>query len=163
MSLDRARALRASNQHEAARSLLVELAAHAPTDAELQYEAACVHDYLGLESQAVPYYLSALAGTLPAAMRRSAYTGLGSTYRTLGMYEVAERTLLEGLHHFPDAAEIKVFLAIVHHNLGRSKVAVESLLVLLARTTCDAQLKAYAPAIEFYAEDIERIWPPGAA
>lgn len=142
---------------------MIQLAAEATADAELQYETACVHDYLGYESQAVPYYLAALSGKLPAAMRRSAYTGLGSTYRTLGRYEDAERTLQEGLRHFPDAAELKVFLAMVHHNMGRSKAAVESLLVLLARTTSDAELRAYASAIEFYAEDIERIWPPGAA
>lgn len=161
MTLESARALRTANRHAEARALLVELAGRWPNDALLQFEAACVHDHLGEEAQAVPYYLAALAGSLPPAMRRSAFVGLGSTYRTLGRYRDAERTLQEGLREFQDAADIRVFLAMVQHNLGRSKEAVESLLVLLARTSSDEEIKSYARAIEFYAEDIDRVWSSG--
>lgn len=162
-NLNAARDLRASGRHEEARTLLAALAVAAPHDAELQYETACVHDFLGLESQAIPYYLAALAGELPDHLRRSAYTGLGSTYRTLGRYADAEQVLQEGLRRYPTAAEIRVFMAMVQHNLGRSKVAVESLLGLLAQTSNDPEIRAYATAIEFYAQDVERVWPADAA
>jgi tetratricopeptide (TPR) repeat protein len=162
VNLATARELRAAGSHEEARALLVALAAAAPADAELQFEAAFVHDFLGLEAQAVPYYRAALAGDLADATRRSAYTGLGSTYRTLGRYADAERVLLEGRQRFPQAAEIEVFLAMVRYNLGQAKAAVRSLLGLLARTSSDAEVRAYAPAIEFYAQDLDRSWPAAA-
>lgn len=118
-----------------------------------------MHDFLGREAQAVPYYLAALAGHLTHEQQRSAYLGLGSTYRALGQYAAAERTLAEGLTRFPDAAELKTFLAMVLHNLGRSKQAVELLLAVLAQSSADAYVQDYREAILFYAQDIERSWP----
>lgn len=134
------------------------LAINEPLNAEVQYEAACVHDSLGLESAAVPYYLAALAGTLPAEKRRGAYLGLGSTYRTIGRYEEALSTLQAGLAQFPGAREFNVFLSMVEYNLGRHKAAVEALLVLLAETSTDEGIRTYSGAISFYAQDIERSW-----
>jgi triphosphoribosyl-dephospho-CoA synthetase len=52
-----------------------------------------------------------------------------------------------------------VFLAMVEHNLGNSRAAVEVLLELLARTSDDQHIRRYAEAIAFYARDIERTWP----
>ena len=163
MTLQHALDLRASGEHEKARALLVRLAAETPGNGFVQYEAACVHDNLGFESQAVPFYVAALATDLPAALRRGAYTGLGSTYRTLGLYREAQETLERGLKEFPEANEIRVFLAMTYYNRGESKSAVESLLKLLAGTTNDPEVKAYSQAIEFYAQDLDRSWPDGAA
>jgi tetratricopeptide (TPR) repeat protein len=156
---EKVRALRRAGQHEQACSLACELAASAAGDSELQYETACVHDHLGREAQAVSFYLAAIAGGLPPALLRSAYLGLGSTYRALGQYPAAERTLREGLQHFPDAAELKAFLAMALHNLGQSKAAVELLLVVLADTSADEHVRGYRDAISFYAQDIGRSWP----
>ena len=159
MTLDAAKMLRAQGQHEEARKLLVRLAATSPSDHELQYQTATVHDFLGLESQAVSYYLKALEGPLSEASLRGAFLGLGSTYRTLGKYVDSEATLRAGLMAFPAANDIKVFLPMVCHNLGRSKEAIESLLLLLAETSHDENIRGYARAIEFYAQDVERAWP----
>lgn len=159
MSLDAARQLRAAGQHAEARDLLAALATRAPDDAELRYETACVHDYLGREAEAVPHYVAAIAAGLQGEALRGAYLGLGSTYRTLGRYAEAEATLRRGLERFPAAREMKVFLAMVEHNLGRSKAAVERLLVLLAETSDDEAIRSYRGAIEFYAQDIDRAWP----
>jgi tetratricopeptide (TPR) repeat protein len=152
-------ALRRAGDHEGACRLAVELAASAPDDCELQYETACVHDYLGREAQAVPFYLAALAGHLAPEQLRSAYLGLGSTYRALGQYPAAERTLREGLARFPDAGELKTFLAMALQNLGESKRAVELLLTVLAETSADEHVRSYREAILFYAQDIDRSWP----
>lgn len=159
MTLQQAQELRTAGKHEQAREVLVELARSSPTDAVAQYEAACVHDFLGLEAEAVPFYLTALAGELPPPLRRSAFTGLGSTYRTLGLFQQAQTTLMQGLTEFPQANEIRVFLAMTCFNLGEHKFAVESLLRILASTSSDPEVKAYARAIDFYAQDIERTWP----
>ena len=159
MTLESARALRRAGRHAEARAALVTLAADRPHDAVVQYEAACVHDYLGDEAAAVPYYVAAIAGGLPAEELRGAYLGLGSTYRALGRYADAEAVLVAGLERFPDANELRVFLAMVLHNRGRSKAAVELLLTLLAETSGDDGIRAYRRAIAAYAEDVDRRWP----
>jgi tetratricopeptide (TPR) repeat protein len=163
VTLQHAQELRSAGKHEQAREVLVSLANQSPSDAVVQYQAACVHDFLGLEAEAVPFYVQALAGELPAALRRSAYTGLGSTYRTLGLYRQAQETLVQGLSEFPEANEIRVFLAMASYNLGQAKSAVESLLKLVASTSADPEIKSYARAIELYAQDIDRSWPNSAA
>ena len=159
MNLALARELRANGQHAEARELLVALAAQSPTDAELQYEAACVHDFLGEEASAVVYYRAALLGPLSEEHLRGAYLGLGSTYRALGRYTEAEATLRQGVEHFPEANEMKVFLAMALHNLGQSKAAVECLLAVLAQTSSDKEIQTYRRAIVLYAQDIDRTWP----
>jgi tetratricopeptide (TPR) repeat protein len=156
---EQVRALRRAGRHDEACALAVALAAQSPSDSELQYEAACVHDFLGREAQAVPFYRAALSGDLPPDQLRSAYLGLGSTYRTLGRYAEAERVLREGLARFADAAELKAFLAMALHNLGRSKEAVELLLTVLAHSCADPHVQSYRDAILFYAQDIDRSWP----
>jgi tetratricopeptide (TPR) repeat protein len=157
-ALDQARAQRAAGEHEAARVALVELASRHPHLAIVLYEAACVHDALGFEAQAVPYYLSALALGLPDRQERSAWLGLGSTYRTLGRYDESERTLREGLARFAGAAEMRTFLAMTLYNLGRHHEAMQLLLGVIADTSADRDLRAYERAIRFYAEDLDRRW-----
>jgi tetratricopeptide (TPR) repeat protein len=156
---ERIRALRRVGDHEAARRLATELVASATDDCELQYEAACVHDHLGREAEAIPYYVAAIAGRLSDEHLRSAYLGLGSTYRALGRYQSAEQTLREGLARFPEAAELKTFLAMALHNLGNSKQAVELLLTVIAATSADEHVRSLREAIALYAQDIERSWP----
>jgi tetratricopeptide (TPR) repeat protein len=135
--------------------LAVELARASPEDARAHYEAACVHDYLGLEAEAVPYYVRAIELGLSADELRGAYLGLGSTYRVLGQYEQAIATLEKGLATFPEATELVVFKAMAEHNVGRSKEAVEALLRVIAETSNDAEVQRYSRAIRFYAEDVD--------
>lgn len=157
--IDKILALRRAGQHEDARSLAVSLVAQSPNDAELQYQTACLHDFLGREAEAISFYVEALSGTLSEESQRGAYLGLGSTYRALGQYALAEQTFREGLKHFKGASELTVFLAMALHNLGQSKQAVELLLKVLAETSNDAQIQSLRKAILFYAQDIDRSWP----
>jgi tetratricopeptide (TPR) repeat protein len=150
--------LRKNGQHEEAKAQLVKLAAQFPANPVVQYETACVHDFLGFEREAVPFYLAAIQNGLSGNELRNTYLGLGSTYRTLGMYEESKKTFLEGLHHFPEATEIRVFLAMTQYNLADYHTAVASLLKVIADTTADSETKSYARAIYEYAEDLDRIW-----
>jgi tetratricopeptide (TPR) repeat protein len=159
LSVDRIQSLRHQGRHEEARSLAVEVARASPEDALAHYEAACVHDYLGLETEAVPYYVRAIELGLPAEELRGAYLGLGSTYRVLRQYEQAIATLEKGLAMFPGGREFIVFKAMAEHNVGRSKQAVEALLRIIAETSSDAQLQRFSRAIMFYAENVEGTLP----
>ena len=150
--------LRAKNRHEEARKLLVQLASEFPTNPVVQYKTACVHDFLGLERDAIPYYHAAIENDLPGTDLRAAYLGLGSTYRTLGQYDESKKILLEGLSHFPDAKEMKIFLAMTLYNLGENHEAVSSLLKIIVETTSDGEIKDYERAIRFYADDLNKKW-----
>ena len=150
--------LRAKDQHEEARELLVQLAAEYPSNPVVQYKAACVYDFLGREREAVPHYIAAIENELPGNDLRAAYLGLGSTYRTLGQYADAKKILLEGLNRFPEASEMKIFLAMALYNLGEHHEAVSSLVKLVAETTTDENVWNYQRAILFYADDMDRKW-----
>lgn len=158
MNSERIRSLRHEGKNEEARLLAAELAASAEADALVLYEAACVHDYLGHEAQAVSFYVRAMAAGLPDEQLRSACLGLGSTYRALGRYEESLALLAEGLARFPQAREFAVFRAMALYNLGRSKEAVASLLHVVAETTNDGEVQKLRGAIHLYAEDLDRTW-----
>jgi RimJ/RimL family protein N-acetyltransferase len=156
--LAEARRLRQAGEHERARGLLVELAAQRPDDAAAHYDAACVHDFLGLEREAVPYYTAAIRLGLSGEDLQGAYLGLGSTYRALGRYDDARATFLEGLERISGAADLQVFLAMARYNLGEHHEAVASLLRVIADTTADAATRRYGRALRFYAEDLDKVW-----
>ncbi|MBU6952272.1 tetratricopeptide repeat protein [Hahella sp. HN01] len=158
MNAESIRYLREQGRHEDARNLAVQLTEDFPTDAELQYEAACVHDYLGLEAKAVPYYLNAISGELSETLLRGAYLGLGSTYRALGEYELALNTFDEGLAQFPEAHELHVFKAMALFNVGEPRQSVETLLKVIAATSQDPYVQEYRRAIALYSEDLTRTW-----
>ncbi|MGW9493627.1 tetratricopeptide repeat protein [Streptomyces prasinus] len=139
-----------------AREQLLTLAKRYPHDAEIAYRTAWVHDVLGLEDEAVPFYERALAGPgLPEADRHGAFLGLGSTYRVLGRYALAERTLRSGLEEFPQDAALRAFLAMVLYNTGQGREAVGVLLKVLAATSGDRRVQDYRRAIEHYADDLD--------
>ena len=129
-----------------------------PDDAELNYECAVAHDRLGLEHEAVPYYVKAIRQGLPEPQLRSAYLGLGSTYRAIGDYPKSMEVFDEGLELFPDAEELVVFRAMTLYNLGRAREGVAHLLGVLARTSEDPGVVRYRRAIEFYADHLDETW-----
>ncbi|MEV7403547.1 tetratricopeptide repeat protein [Streptomyces sp. NPDC091267] len=152
-----ARAVRLREQKNAqAHEQLVSLAARYPHDAAIAYQTAWSHDSLGLEAQAVPYYESALDGPgLSAEDRHGAFLGLGSTLRVLGRYGAAHAVLRRGLDEFADDASLLTFLAMTLYNLGESREAVRTLLKVTAAGSGDDRLRAYRPAIEYYADRLD--------
>ncbi|MFH8735103.1 MULTISPECIES: tetratricopeptide repeat protein [unclassified Streptomyces] len=157
-SLARAVRLREDGLREEARERLVALSTRFPDDAEIAYQTAWVHDTLGLEADAVPYYARALAGSgLSPDDRRGALLGLGSTYRALGRYPEAVATLSSGTTDFPEDKALKTFLAMSLYNVGRAHDGMRLLLTVLAETSGDPDLIAYRPAIEHYAKDLDAV------
>lgn len=155
-ALARAVRLRERGEAGAAREELLELAGRYPDDAVIAYQAAWVHDVLGLEAEAVPFYERALAGEgLAREDRHGVFLGLGSTYRVLGRYEEAVRTLRRGLGAFPDDPALRAFLAMALYNRGEGREAVRLLLKTLAAASEDPGVRRYRPAIEHYADDLD--------
>ncbi|WP_411082960.1 tetratricopeptide repeat protein [Streptomyces sp. cmx-18-6] len=147
--------LREEGRQEEARERLLALTARFPDDAEVAYRTACVHDAMGLETEAAPYYERSLAGAgLGAEDRRGALLGLGSTYRVLGRYGQAVETLGRGVEEFPDDGALKTFLAMALFHTGEHHEAMRLLLRLLASTSDDRHVQRYRSAIEHYAKDL---------
>lgn len=150
--------LREQGRHDQARSRLLALATEFPDDAEIAYQTAWIHDVLGLEAEAVPYYERSLTGShLTTEDRRDALLGLGSTYRTLGRYTEAEHTLRQATEEFPDDAALQTFLAMALFNTGHHHEAASTLLTLLTATSQDPRIRQYQRAIDHYAQDLEAV------
>ncbi len=150
--------LRQAGKTEQARAEWISLAAQYPQQAQVQYETACIHDSMGLESQAVPYYLAAIDLGLAADDLRGAYLGLGSTYRTLGQFEESKQIFERGMAAFPEALELRVFLAMTLYNLADHHAAMSLLLDVIADTSADKEIQSYQRAIRLYAQDLDRQW-----
>ncbi|MGY0022285.1 tetratricopeptide repeat protein [Streptomyces sp. YJ-C3] len=150
--------LREAGHRDEARAQLLGLRGRFPDDAQVAYQTAWVHDSLGLEAEAVPHYVDALAGTgLSEEDRRGALLGLGSTYRTLGHHAEAVATLSDAVAAFPDDNALKTFLAMALYNVGRAHDGMRLLLTVLAGTSADPDIVGYRGAIEHYAQDLDAV------
>ncbi|GBU13824.1 hypothetical protein AwEntero_24250 [Enterobacterales bacterium] len=150
--------LRQVGKTEQAREAWVSLAAQYPQEPQVQYGTACIHDSMGLESLAVPYYLAAINLGLAPEDLRGAYLGLGSTYRTLGQFEESKHIFECAMAAFPEALELRVFLAMTLYNLADHHAAMSLLLDVIADTSADEEIQRYQRAIRLYAQDLERQW-----
>lgn len=150
---------------EEARTLLLELVAAYPDEAEITYQTAIVHDNLGLERESLPFYTRALeqglSGSDPATKlmkRERAFLGLGSTYRVLGEYQKAEETLRRGVEEFPHSRALQVFLALALYNTQKHQQAMELVLTNLLETTADETLQYYKRGLLYYAAHLDEPW-----
>jgi tetratricopeptide (TPR) repeat protein len=150
--------LRETGKHEEARELLLELHSEFPNDLQVNYQCAWIHDLLGLEREAIPFYEKAIQEGLSGDDLRSALLGMGSTYRCLGEYQKARETFERALNLFPDGHEFKTFLAMTYYNLGEHSKAMELLLSSLAETSKDEGVIRYQRAIQFYADKLDETW-----
>ncbi|MED4586741.1 tetratricopeptide repeat protein [Brevibacillus choshinensis] len=138
-----------------ARSLLLELAAAFPDDAEIIFQTGVAHDNSGLGSQAIPYYARALEIGLSGPDLERCLLGLGSTYRYLGYYQQAEETLRRGVKEFPDNRAIQVLHAMSLYNTQSYKEAMEIVLTNLMETTTDEKLQYFKRGLMYYATHLD--------
>ncbi|MGG1663143.1 tetratricopeptide repeat protein [Brevibacillus sp. NRS-1366] len=142
-----------------ARQGLIELANEHPEHAKIMYECASVHDRLGLESEAVPFYETAIAlGTLEKEELRGAYLGLGSTYRCIGEFEKSISLLAEGIKLYPDDHSLRVFLALAKYSANDFEGSVQLLLDSLVETSSSEHIQLYSRAIRYYRDHLNQTW-----
>ncbi|MBC1567546.1 tetratricopeptide repeat protein [Listeria cossartiae] len=144
-----------NGDYETARAQALAELKNNPESAELHYFAAWAHDALGKEDAAIPFYEKALELGLPAADRKEAYIGLGSTYRITGQPEKASTLFQKALQEFPENNALRTFSIMAKYNQGLEKEALEETLLLLTNTTNDETILSYKKAIQFYAQDLD--------
>jgi tetratricopeptide (TPR) repeat protein len=87
---------------------------------------------------------------------KSAYLGMGSSYRCIGRYAAANQTLRKGINRFPEDNAMKVFYAMNLFNLKKYQKAIEILLKLIMLTSHDQHIQKYQKAIEFYSNKLSK-------
>jgi tetratricopeptide (TPR) repeat protein len=150
-AMKRAAMLRRESKFTEALAILLDLHKADPRDAKLNYELACTYDAQGMEEAAIPHYEFAMESGLEGEDLRGALLGLGSSYRCVEQYADSVRTLQRGIDLFPDAEELKVFLALSLYNLGQHRDAMTLLLKHIAQYSAEPATKRYRAAIAHYA------------
>ena len=150
--------LRESEKYEEARQLLLKLHAEFPEDPQVNYQCAWIHDLLGLEKEAIPFYEKAVQRGLSSDDLKNALLGLGSTYRCIGEYQKSIDTFRHALDLFPDSHEFNVFLGMAYYNIGEHAKAMELLLNSLVDTSTDEGILRYQRAIRFYSDKLDQTW-----
>ncbi|HMN69132.1 MAG TPA: tetratricopeptide repeat protein [Bdellovibrionales bacterium] len=149
--------LRKNNKPEEAIQILTALLESNPNDPDINYQMAWTCDFMGKESEAVPYYEKAITNGLTED-RSGAMLGLGSTYRCLGEYEKSLKVFDQAVQEFPEDRALKVFRALTLYNLGKAEESVSQLLIQLIDTTSDASIKSYDRALRFYSDKLNETW-----
>lgn len=150
--------LREEGKLEKSNQLLLELLKNENDDPYLNYQVAWSFDILERESEAVYYYEKSIKDGLDGVDLEGAFLGLGSTYRTLGKYDLAAKTLKSGIEKFPNNNALKVFYSMVLYNLNQFSEGMEILLRLIATTSEDKEIRVYQKAIMYYSDKLDKIW-----
>ncbi|HFJ9286481.1 TPA: tetratricopeptide repeat protein, partial [Bacillus toyonensis] len=124
-------------------------------DAEVLYQCAWIHDVMGLETEAVPYYEQAIAHGLDGESLCGAYIGLGSTYRCIGEYEKAIVVLEAGVKKFPENDPMRVFLSLAKYNVNEHESAMKLLLETVVKVD---EVKEFERAISFYKDHLNEVF-----
>ena len=150
-----------SEKHEEACELLLELHTEFPKDPQVNYGSllpcAWIHDLLGLEREAIPFYERAIQVGLKGDDLKSALLGMGGTSRCIGEYHKSIEIFQHALNLFPDSREFKVFLGMAYYNIGEFSKAMELLLNNLAYTSSDEGILRYQRAIRSYSDKLDQI------
>jgi tetratricopeptide (TPR) repeat protein len=150
--------LREAGKFEEAKTLLLDLVKQEPLAPSIWYQIAWVHDVLEFEREAVFYYKKSLELGLLGEERQGALLGLGSTYRTLGLYDESKHVFEEAMKEYPERREFQVFYAMVQYNLKEYDKAMEILLKQLSETSVDEGIRSYKNAILFYSDKLDQLW-----
>lgn len=119
------------------------------TDAAGIYEWASVHDFLGLEAEAIPLYIASLAAGLDGERKPQAFIQLGSSLRNVGRADEAVDLLAEQKSNEVTGDAAQAFLALALHTAGKPDEALRVALTALAPT-----LPMYRGAITNYADEL---------
>ncbi|WP_194840900.1 tetratricopeptide repeat protein [Filobacillus milosensis] len=158
MDVDKLKSLRQANQLDEARKLALSLLEDHPHDPDILLQTAYIHDQQDMAPQAISFYKQALEHDLNLEDRREALLCLGSSYRAVGLYELARETLEIGMSEYPDYNAFYIFFAMTLYNLDDTDLAMEFLMTKLLETTDDESIKAYSRALEFYSSRLDEVF-----
>jgi Tfp pilus assembly protein PilF len=120
-----------------------------PGDVEAQRAAAYACDREGFEADAIGYYDAAYE---LGAREPEFLIGYGSTLKNIGRLDESLAILGEAEAHPSVARAARAFRALTLHRAGSSDAAI----AVLVRLVAELDVPRYRPALESYAEELER-------
>ncbi|MBE4909556.1 tetratricopeptide repeat protein [Bacillus luteolus] len=150
--------LRDNGFGEQARVEIIKLVNEYTTVAVVQVECAFIHDSLGYEHEAIPYYEKALELGIEGPLRVEAYLGLGSSLRCIGSYQKAAEIFEKAIEEFPNHRGLQIFYSMTQYNLGNHGRAMDILLTNLIETTNNQDILDYKRAISFYINNLDEVY-----
>lgn len=154
-AIEEARELRHADDLEASQARLLELMEEYPNHPLVLFEVGGSYDVMDEVEMAIPYYRRAIDAGLEGRDLQECLVCLGSTLRMVGDHDEAVTALERAVEEFPDNNSGRVFLALAHYSNGNADVAVSTLLALLLETTSDADILAYADALDYYKDNLD--------
>jgi tetratricopeptide (TPR) repeat protein len=118
-----------------------------PSDPDALFEWASVHDFLGLEVQAVPLYKQALSSGLSGLKYQKAVIQLASSLRNIGKPEEAVTLLESNTFDVEMGDAAKAFLALSYFDAGNAAKAIS---IALGEFYPGGAI--YARSVNFYAQ-----------
>ncbi|WP_444636172.1 tetratricopeptide repeat protein [Glutamicibacter sp. AOP33-2CA-4] len=125
-----------------------------PGDASALFELGGVHDSLGLETDAIPYYRAAIEAGLEGERATRVFIQLASTLRNVGASAEAVSILESAPSLGNDDDARQAFLALALYDEGRYGDALRTALLALIPT-----LDGYKRALKAYAEELPGTFP----
>jgi len=157
-TIEQAKALRQEEKLEESEELLLALLEEYPDDPLVLFEVGGAYDVMGLETEAIPFYVRAIDEGLEGPELLECLICLGSSQRAIGDFQEAVDGLEEAVNNFPDDNSSKTFLALAYYSNQQYSESVRLLLDLLLNTTNDEQILSYADALDFYKDNLDEVW-----
>ncbi len=154
-AIEKARELRRQDDLEGSQEQLLELMDVYPDHPLVLFEVGGAYDVMDEVEMAIPYYRRAIEAGLDGRDLQECLVCLGSTLRVVGEHEEAVETLERAVDEFPENRSARVFLALAHYSNGDADLAVSDLLGLLLETTTDADILAYADALDYFKDNLD--------
>lgn len=153
-----AKDLRREDKLEESQKILLDLLDDYPDDPLVLFEVGGSYDVMGEEPQAIPYYKKAIEAGLEDDDLQECLVCLGSSYRNVGQFEQAVKSLERAVNEFPENNSGHVFLALAYYSDGREDDAISLLLEILLNTTKDEDVLAYADPLDYYKDNLDEVW-----
>lgn len=154
MTLAHAIELRNAGDLYNARGILEKLLEAEPDSALLHYHRGITIGRLGDHRGAIAAYRRALDIGLNAEEEAGAILACATTYRSMGRYFEAARELRRGLERRPGDDALRALLALCLNKLGMYDDALHTAMQLLLSTTGSKSIRAHAPLLSLYMEEL---------
>ena len=154
MTLSQAIEFRNAGFFREAREILTDLLETQPENAVLHYHLGVTLGRLGDHRGAIAAYRTALNLGLDEEDEGRAIVACATTLRAKGRYFEAARELRSGLERRPDDDALRALLALCLHKLGMYGDALHAVMTLLLSTTDSDHIRAHAPLISLYTDEL---------
>lgn len=154
MTVEQAIHHRSLGNHREALHVLLAIHEERPDDAGVAYQLGLTCMGMHNDRDAIRWFSRAVELRLPPHEDRDAVLGWTACLRGQRRYFEAAKVLVEGQKRHPDDPGLRVFHALVMHQMGMHREAVALLVNVLINTSDAERIQDLAPALAYYADQL---------